>query len=326
MIYKHAIASVAILGGGNGGGGPSGPPAAGLRTPLRLGAPAVLVGAALLLWACATAPRREAAPLDGPFALRDPAVALPPGTLSKRDAETARPRDGRVRAGEVTRPGRGSRRERPAPRAVPSVAASLRRHRHVAIRPGPGDPRAARSGEPAYVPAAEALAESGRREGRLREALDRYARSWPPCRVIRAFRPARRRSSRRSPDGARPTRRRPSRPGPSGGPPGRLSLVELEPKSPAGYRFLARAAEAEAVSRSVGRGLEGSRSRRRRRRVVEGGGGARDEDRPVRGGRRDHCGAREARSLRRVVARGGALPVSGSKPSGSRAPRRRLSG
>lgn len=219
-----------------------------MRTPLRVGASAALVGGALLLWGCATAPRREAPPLDGPFALRDPAVSLRRGTLSEGDAERLGRGMAELRAGEVTAARKrfssgAARAASPAPFRLGLAYADLVTSRYGPAREILG-PLVQEN--PAYVPAAEALADLDAAEGRLREALDRY-------RALRAAVPGDPRLSAReaatlsslagrgSADaeaalaaGDLPAARRAA-----------LSLVELDPTSPAGYRFLARAAEAE---------------------------------------------------------------------------------
>jgi len=219
-----------------------------LRSVRRGGAAAVLLGGALLLAGCATAPRRATPLLDGPFALRDPAVSLSKSALPEDDAERLARAMDELRSGEIT-----SARKRfsaGASRAATAVPfrLGLAYADLVTSRYGPAreilEPLVREN--PAYVPAAEALADLDAAEGRQREALDRYRALLVavPGDPRLSSREAAIRTSlveRGSADaeaalaaGDLPAARRAA-----------LALVELEPDLPGGYRFLARSAEAE---------------------------------------------------------------------------------
>ena len=186
-------------------------------------------------------------PLDGPFALRDPAVSLP-AVLPERDAERLGRAMDELRAGGITAARElffsGAARARtPAPFHLGLVYADLVTSRFAAARERL-EPLVRENA--AWVPAAEALADLDAAEGRLREALDGYRAllaAVPADRRLLAREAAVRDSlvGRVSAEaeaalaaGHLPAARRAA-----------LSLVELDRTSPAGYRLLTRAAEAE---------------------------------------------------------------------------------
>lgn len=219
-----------------------------MTSPLRHRALAALLGAALVFPGCASPPRREAQPLDGPFALRDPAVSLPAGSLPEGDAERLGRAMDELRAGAITAARKlfsaGAARARtPAPFRLGLVYADLVMSRFAAARDRL-EPLVRENA--AWVPAAEALADLDAAEGRLREALDRYrallvavpgdSRLLARETAVRASLLARGTDEAEAAlaAGNLPAARRAA-----------LSLVELDRTSPAGYRLLTRAAEAE---------------------------------------------------------------------------------
>ncbi len=211
-----------------------------------------LAGAAALLVVlfgpgCATAPRRETPPLDAPFALRDPAVSLPAGVLSPADAERLGRGMDALLSGDIAGARKrflagAARSTAPAPFRLGVAYADLLMSRFAAARTLL-EPLVQEN--PGYAPAAEALADLDAAEGRSREALERY-------RALLVLLPEEPRLADREAAvgqslvekasaeaeaalAARdlPAVRRAA-----------LSLVEVAPASPAGYRYLARGAEA----------------------------------------------------------------------------------
>jgi tetratricopeptide (TPR) repeat protein len=203
---------------------------------------------ALLGPGCATAPRREALSPDAPFALRDPALSLAAGALSPDDAERlGRGMDALFEGDVATARKRFSagaaRSAAPAPFRLGLVYADL-----LTSRYGPArallEPLVREN--PAYEPAAEALADLDEAEGRSREALEGY-------RALLVRRPSDPRLAEREATVRQSLVERGSAEAEaalatrdlSAARRAALFLVEIDPASPAGYRSLARAAEAD---------------------------------------------------------------------------------
>jgi len=198
---------------------------------------------------CATTPARRGPPApDAPFAFRDPAASLPAGTLSVEDAERLARGMEALREGELSTAKKrfstgAARAGAPAPFRVGLAYAEI-----LVSRYGPAreilEPLVRVS--PGFLPAAEALADLDAAEGRELEALDRYRSllsAFPedPRLLLREGILRRSLVEKRMADaeGAlaandTPAARRAA-----------LAIVDLDGSSPAGYRYLSRAAEAE---------------------------------------------------------------------------------
>jgi tetratricopeptide (TPR) repeat protein len=211
-----------------------------------------LVSAAALLAVlfgpgCATAPRREAPRPDAPFALRNPAVSLPAGALTPADAGRLDSGMDALLSGDVTAARKrfqaGAARSRvPAPFRLGTAYTDLVLSRYAAAR-ALLEPLVGENAD--YVPAAEALADLDAAEGRLREALDRYRallvllpddpRLTDREAAVRQALVEKGSAEAEAALAAKdlPAVRRVA-----------LSLVEIAPASPAGYRYLALGAQA----------------------------------------------------------------------------------
>ncbi|MFI5182570.1 MAG: tetratricopeptide repeat protein [Thermoanaerobaculia bacterium] len=202
----------------------------------------------LLAVGCASAPRPEAIAPDAPFGIRDPALSLPPGTLSPSDARRLASGMDELRAGELGKARKTfvsavANSAAPAPFRLGLAYADLLTSRFNAAR----ESLAALVQEnPGWVPAAEALADLDAAEGREREALHAYRKlgSALPDDPRLANRVAAIRNSLLAKGSAEAeaalqsndlaAARRAA-----------LALVELDPSASSGYRFLARSAEAD---------------------------------------------------------------------------------
>ena len=196
---------------------------------------------------CATAPRREAPRSDSSFALRDPAVSLPAGALSPADAERLGNGMEALLSGDIVAARKrflagAARTTVPAPFRLGVAYADLLVSRYAAARTLL-EPLVREN--PLYEPAAEALADLDAAEGRSREALEGYRallvllprdpRLMDREVAVRQSLVDKASSEAEAALAARdlPAVRRTA-----------LSLVEIAPASPAGYRYLARGAEA----------------------------------------------------------------------------------
>ena len=213
---------------------------------LRRAAAALALG--LLVTACASAPRPEAVAPDSPFGIRDPAFSLPPGTFSPSDARRLRNGMDELRAGETAKARKSfssaaAKSATPAPFRLGLAYADLLISRFSSARESL---TALVRENPGWVPAAEALADLDAAEGRDREALEGYRKlesALPDDPRLRnrlaAIRKALVAKTSAEAEAALAAKdlqavRRVA-----------LALVEIDPSSPAGYRFLARSAEAE---------------------------------------------------------------------------------
>ncbi len=224
------------------------------RSPALLRRRALPPGGAILLLAlggCSSAPpAAPAAPAASgtTFAFRDPGFSLPAGPLPRRDGrEIARAMEA-VRKGDAVQARErfsfgAAAAKNPLPFRLGVAYADLLAGRYDPAREALE--RLVREA-PGYVPAAEALADLDAAEGREREALDRY-------RTLLKILPADPRLA------AREESVRDSLVGKleaaaesalaardlAGARRDALSVLEVAPSSPAAYRLLARAAEAE---------------------------------------------------------------------------------
>lgn len=213
---------------------------------LRLAAAALALG--LFLTGCASAPGPEAAAPDAPFGIRDPALFLPPETLSASDVRRLRSGMEEVRSGEVAKARKSfssaaARSAKPAPFRLGLVYVDLLTSRFSAAR----ESLATLVKEnPGWLPAAEALADLDAAEGRDREALEGYrklestlpndprlASRLAAIRKILVQKTSAEAEAALAAKDLQGTRR------------AALALIEIDPSSPAGYRFLARSAEDE---------------------------------------------------------------------------------
>lgn len=210
------------------------------------GAAALALG--LLVTGCASAPRPEAVAPDAPFGIRDPAFSLPPGTLSPSDARRLRSGMDELREGEIAKARKtfslaAEKSATPAPFRLGLAYADLLTSRFSAARESL---TALVKENPGWVPAAEALADLDAAEGRDREALKGYRKlenALPDdprfdnrLAAIRKTLVAKTSVEAEAALAAKDLQaaRRAA-----------LALVEIDSSSPAGYRFLARSAEAE---------------------------------------------------------------------------------
>ncbi len=213
---------------------------------LRLTAAALALG--LVVTGCASAPVPEAAAPDAPFGIRDPALSLPPETLSPSDARRLRSGMEEIRAGQVAKARKSfssaaAKGATPAPFRLGLVYADLLTSRFSVARESLAT---LVTENPGWVPAAEALADLDAAEGRDREALEGYRKlesalpddprlgnrlaAIRKTLVTKTSVEAEAALAAKDLHGARRAA---------------LALVEIDPSSPAGYRFLARSAEDE---------------------------------------------------------------------------------
>ena len=213
---------------------------------LRLEAAALALG--LLLTGCASAPAPVAVAPDAPFWIRDPAFSLPPGTLSPSDARRLRSGMDELRAGQTARARKSfssaaATSATPAPFRLGLVYADLLTSRFSAARESL---TTLVKEYPGWVPASEALADLDAAEGWDREALEGYRKleSTLPddprldnrlaaVRRTLVSKTSAEAETALSAKDLRAARR------------AALALIDLDPSSAAGYRFLARSAEAE---------------------------------------------------------------------------------
>jgi tetratricopeptide (TPR) repeat protein len=226
-----------------------------LTQVLRAAAGRTIAATALLALAlggsgCVPPPRpaAPAPPPGAPFRLRDPLVTLPPGTLPSGDAGKLERGMEELLSGDLAaareRFSSGAARSRaPAPFRLGLAYCDLMTSRY-----GPArqmlEPLVRES--PQWAPAAEALADLDAAEGRLRDALDLYEavlvllprdpRLMEREAVVRRSLLGKGSEEAEAALAARDLSRARR---------AALSLVELDPDSPDGYRFLTRVAEAE---------------------------------------------------------------------------------
>jgi tetratricopeptide (TPR) repeat protein len=202
----------------------------------------------LLVTACASAPRPEAVAPDSPFGIRDPAFSLPPGTLSASDARRLRNGMDELRAGETAKARKSfssaaTKSATPAPFRLGLAYADLLTSRFSVARESL---TTLVKENPGWLPAAEALADLDAAEGRDREALEGYRKlesALPDDSRLRNRLAAIRKAlvAKTSAEAEAALAAKDSKAARRAA----LALVEIDPSSPAGYRFLARLAEAE---------------------------------------------------------------------------------
>lgn len=213
---------------------------------LRLAATAQALS--LVVTGCASVPRPGAVAPDAPFGIRDPALSLPPASLSPSDARRLASGMDALLAGEIGKARKAfasasSRSATPAPFRLGLAYADLLTSRFGAARESL---TALVKEHPGWIPAAEALADLDAAEGKDRQALDGYRKLESALRgdlrlenrlaAVRnslvAKESAEAEAALRAKDFAAVRH-------------AAIALVEVDPSSPSGYRFLARSAEAE---------------------------------------------------------------------------------